>query len=276
MFTPNKLAISAVGASLLALGSVSTFTESAAAQNTRPVEPLGPSIDGKELQELLNELTVSGPGIDVIEDQKPFALFTNQASGASESTLLFEIAGFAPENVFGIYQAGDPSFRVPLFDGDNDLGDAASLFFLADDSVAVSSLAFPPDVPPVADPNFNTYEDFGNMFGFYLTNPRGETFFSEDRLNGGDPQALIFQGDDETVLQAPGRQPGIFSDNEFIIAFEDQVFSSNRSDQDFNDFGVIVESITPKSTPEPATLAGLGLFAGAMAVSRRRKNSRKS
>ncbi|MEQ9239140.1 PEP-CTERM sorting domain-containing protein [Coleofasciculus sp. E2-BRE-01] len=279
MFTPNKLAISAVGASLLALGSVATFTESAAALNKRPVPVANTagSDDAISLQDLLNQITLSGPGIDVENDQKPFDLFTNQSSGASENTLLFEIAGFAPENVFGIYKADNPSFRVPIFIGDNDQGDAASVFFLADNSVGVSTLAFPPEFPPVADPNFQIYEDFGNMFGYYLTNPLGETFFSEDRLNTNNAaQGLIFQGDDQTVLQAPGRQPGVFSDNEFIIAFEDKLVGGSESDFDYQDFVIIAESITPKSTPEPATLAGLGLFAGAMAVSRRRKNSRKS
>ena len=95
----------------------------------------------------MDGITLSGPGINVENDQTPFDLFTNQSSGASENTLLFEIAGFAPE-----------------------------------------------------------------------------TFFSEDRLNTNNAaQGLIFQGDDQTVLQASGRQPGVFSDNEFIIAFEDKL-----------------------------------------------------
>ncbi len=44
-----------------------------------------------------------------------------------------------------------------------------------------------------------------------------------------------------------------------------------NSDQDFNDLVISFESIDPKDVPEPATLAGLGLVAGALAVSRRRK-----
>ncbi|MEQ8958141.1 MAG: PEP-CTERM sorting domain-containing protein [Coleofasciculus sp. C2-GNP5-27] len=115
-------------------------------------------------------------------------------------------------------------------------------------------------------------------FGFYLTNPNGETFFSEDRLNpGGVAQALVFEGDGETVLQAPGRQPGVFLGNEFIVAFEDQLVGGPDSDKDYQDFVIIAESLDPKiDVPEPTTLAGLGLLAGAMAVSRRRKNSRNS
>ncbi|EDX76904.1 conserved hypothetical protein [Coleofasciculus chthonoplastes PCC 7420] len=287
MFNPNKLAISAVGASLFALGSVVTFSESASALNDRPVDPIGPSIDPGpapvELQELLDAITVDGPGIDVIEDQKPYDLFTNQASGASESTFLFEIAGFSPGNVFGIYKADDPAFKIPLFIGDNDPADAASTFFLSNGDVAVSTIPFSSDKPfapdefPIADPSFELYEGFGNMFGFYLQNPNNEWFFTEDSLNpDGVAHALIYQGDDATTLMAPGRQPGTFSDNEFIIAFEDTAAGQPFYDNDFNDLVVIVESIEPKETPEPAALAGLGLLAGAMAISRRRNKAEKS
>jgi len=275
MFTPNKLAISAVGASLLALGSVATFTESAAALNERPVE-IGDSDDGISLQQLLDGITESGPNIDVVNDQKPFDLFTNEASGLSGSTLLFEVAGFAPENVFGIYKAGDPTFKVPLFFGNNDPGDSAVLTFQGNESIIVDTRGLEPgNTSPLVS---NTYDNFGNMFGYYLENPRGEMFFSEDRLNpNGAAQSLVFQGNDQTELRVPGRQPGVFSDNEFIIAFEDKLVGGPESDSDYQDFVIIAESVVPKvDVPEPATLAGLGLLAGAMAVSRRRKNSRNS
>jgi hypothetical protein len=59
------------------------------------------------------------------------------------------------------------------------------------------------------------------------------------------------------------------SDGPVLIAFED---SGRLGDHDFNDF--LVEAKV--SVPEPATLAGLGLVAGAMALSRRRQTDKTS
>lgn len=56
-----------------------------------------------------------------------------------------------------------------------------------------------------------------------------------------------------------------------VIAFEDTLFSQS-SDKDYNDFMVTaVAKRSAASVPEPATLAGIGLIAGSLAVSRRRR-----
>ncbi len=66
------------------------------------------------------------------------------------------------------------------------------------------------------------------------------------------------------------KTPGIQNANPFagpvLIAIEDSGLNGHR---DFNDFLVTAQV----AVPEPATLAGLGLIAGAMAMSRRRKSN---
>lgn len=223
------------------------------------------------LQDLLDSITVGGPGIDTANDQTNYNYFTNTASGGSLGSFMFEVAGFAPNNEFGIYQYGNPLKKATLFSGNNDWGDRTTVDFLFDGSISVSTKGLPLDyIGPTVD---GFYEDFGNVFGFYLTNKNGQTFYTDDALNPGEKaQALIYQGDDATTLQLPGKAPGTFSDNEFIIAFED-LARNGSSDSDFNDLVVMFESIEPASVPEPTTIAGLGLIAGSLAMIRRRQKS---
>jgi hypothetical protein len=55
-----------------------------------------------------------------------------------------------------------------------------------------------------------------------------------------------------------------------LVRFEDR-----GGDRDFNDFRFTVAPVTTTTTvPEPTTLAGLGLVAGALAFSRRRKSNK--
>ncbi|MFQ5845473.1 MAG: PEP-CTERM sorting domain-containing protein, partial [Planctomycetota bacterium] len=95
-----------------------------------------------------------------------------------------------------------------------------------------------------------------------------------DSLNpGGKAQALIYQGDNATVLQIPPLAAGPFSDSEFIIAFEDLDRSiTSNSDDDFDDAVVLVESIS--IVPEPATVAMTGLILGAALGFRARRRKR--
>ncbi|MDJ1181755.1 PEP-CTERM sorting domain-containing protein [Roseofilum casamattae] len=219
------------------------------------------------LQDLFDSQTVSGPGIDA-EDDTGFEWFTNTATGNATGSFMFEVAGFAPHNQFGIYNsAGD---QIRLFDGVNDEGDSTFVTFLAGGKVSRITQQFAPDADD-ATPVFDTFEDFGNEFGFYLTNKKGETFYTQSAKNdGGYQQAAVYQGDNETVMELPGKAPGTFTDNEFIIAFED-LFRGGNSDSDFNDLVVMMESIEPvDDIPEPSMLLGLGILGASFWSMRRR------
>jgi hypothetical protein len=241
---------------LLALGSVFVSGEAATAVS------FGTSFDGadKSLQKLLDDITVSGPNIDTVNSQTGFDVFTNTASSGSIATFMFEVAKYAPTNTFGIY---NPSgIKAELFGGINDVSDSATVNFLGNGDITVSSIGFPPGNVP--SPNIQSYTGFGNVFGFYIETVEG-TFFTENSRNpNGSQQAVVYQGNNQTGLRIPGRQTGIFTDNEYIIAFEDLLRSiPGNSDSDFQDLVVLVESIRPTGTtavPEPGTVTSLLVF----------------
>lgn len=261
----NKFLTSTAGVGLMTLATVITSGEAARAVS------FGTSWDGpgQSLQEQLDAITVGGPNIDTVNDQTGYQLFTNTATGSSIGSFMFEIAGFASTNKFGIYNYnGD---KALLFDGYNDSGDRTVVDFWADGSVSVGTRGLSPGY--TSSTVDRDYSNFGNVFGFYLENGNGETFYSEASRNGGYQQSVIYQGNNQTQLQVPGKAPGIFTQDEYIIAFED-LWRGGSTDHDFNDLVVMVESVEPTSVPEPATLAGLGLVAGALGLKGRRKASK--
>ena len=69
-----------------------------------------------------------------------------------------------------------------------------------------------------------------------------------------------YQGLNVDTIQLPGLAPGLWTDNEYILAFED-LLNDGTADNDFTDFVVMVESVH-NPVPEPATmmLFGSGLI----------------
>lgn len=212
------------------------------------------------LQTLLDEITTRGK-IDTVKDQSAIELFTPNASSSFTSSFMFEVAGNAKFNEFGIYKKGTPGTRITLFDGaatpnsDAPFPTQATLKFAGNGA---------------AKYNGTVYQDFGNEFGFFLKTKSNNIFYTEDALNpNGKEQSVVYRGDGSVDLNIPyGAGPGNFDEDDWIIAFEDLLLSG--SDSDYNDFVVLATDL--ESVPEPATMAGLGLVAAAMAVSRRRQN----
>lgn len=192
----------------------------------------------------------------------------------SQSTILAEIAGYAGQNAFGIYDPYNPptaseltgtsgSNYLQLFSGPDSTGDSATLSY--DPTTGVYEVT---GTNGTASTTFSS----GDVFGFYLYGPGG-LFFSNPSLNepsptfpGGVPHMLGFQGGPGITLTL-NNQP--FTANDYIMAWEDLPYP--QSDFDYNDF--IVELTNVRPVPEPAGIAifALGLLAIAgLAVRRRR------
>lgn len=259
----QKILTSTAGVALT-MATVFSFAGEALALNDRPLTMLGDNGTEDTLQELFNKVTVDGPGIDAVNDQTNYDLFTSSASGGSVATFMFELAGAASSNKFGIYSSTNKDNRAEIFSGANAPGSVNGgqklVSFLSNGNISVNGSV--------------VASAFSDVFGFYIETATN-IFYSQDILNPGEgPQALVYQGDGKTQLKLADFQAGTFMLNEFILAFEDQVYAG--SDKDFNDLVVLVESVEPAPTPEPAAMAGLGIVGGLFAISRRRKASSQS
>lgn len=204
--------------------------------------PGDPHAQTCSLQTLLDDATVSGPGIDVVGDISATDTFNYSDL---LSTLMFEVAGFSDRNVFGIYSVADPSVKIQIFDGPDSPTTSESL-----SEAQIAALG-------------------GGSFGFYLTNPKNDTFYTENHLNhGGNQHALVYAGNgsqfnvDGTLLD--------FDTDNFVIAFEDLKEGERYADWDYQD---MVVHVSAKGVPEPSLLLGLGAMAGSLFATRKRQRS---
>ena len=228
---------------LITLASIGGASAMADTLNDRPIMPLGDA----DLQVMFsNTNTDSPPGIyaggivyDAVLMQSPQAVFSSTGSGGSISRLFLQSTPLSGLNEMGIYDVTNPSRKITLFDGSATLGDQALVSFLADGTLVVNLTL--PGVP-----------GFSGNFGFYLDVYGADgndatldyTIYTEDSLNpSGAAQALIYQGNGQSLIQIPTFPAGAFTENEWIIAFEDGV--GPNSDYDFSDFVFIAESLAP-------------------------------
>ena len=243
------------------------------------VPPFGPA-GGGPLQGVLDGITVAPtPGAssvnvltDGVEDARDSVWQVNGGTG-SVSTIVAELAGFADDNKFGIYDSTDPSKMVEIFDGPDAPGTippaSATLQILGDGSVLLDGA--------------DTGIDFAdNSFGYYLdssANAGGGVWFSDSSLNSdGTDHMAAYRGVGDTI-DVPPLIPGPWNQNQYMLAFEDLDLGSAglggpAYDGDFTDFVVLVESVSPK-IPEPASImTWLGLF-GVIGMARFRKSAKR-
>lgn len=216
---------------------------------------------GASLQGVLDGITVApvagDSSVDVVNDQLGNdELWSITGAGGSVATIIVELASFENTNRFGIYDPITGS-SVQIFGGFRDAGEQALLSIKLDGSVFL---------------NFSdTGIDFaGNVFGYYLDVPQADArWYSQTDLNvDGVDHLAAYQGTDTDTIQIEDLAAGLWTDNEFVLAWEDLYAGG---DQDYEDFVVIVESVLP--VPEPLSVGLLGVGLLGMGLARRRRRS---
>ncbi len=237
---------------------------------------------GQALQSMLDEITtapIAGEShikalVDELLDSFD-STWTVTATAGPLLTIVAELAQWSPSNLFGVYDAADPSTKVQLFDGSAGSGSMAKLSIKLDGSVLV---------------NFaDTGVDFkGYNFGFYLDSRAGDpawtggVWHSHTNLNAdGQDHMAAYQGKNIDTVQMPGLTAGLWTENEYLLAFEDlhSMHWGNQNgtnegypewwdtEPDYTDFVVMIQGATP--IPEPATVLILSL-GGVLTLRRKR------
>jgi hypothetical protein len=226
-----------------------------------------------DLQGLLNSVTQDGEfygptyvyneANQVVPDQQ----WTLASSGSGTAILMFEIAGNANSNTFGVYDLNNTGNTLQLFSGAASpvTKVALNLDFNTGELVVVNETS-PSNPIVLGTATFSS----GDNFGFYLGTSAG-TFYSEVSLNADLSDHMVaYAGDGtENIDPTGGTRYNPFAAGEFILAWEDLAASS--WDQDYNDMVILVESITP--IPEPSVIALLGLGLLGMGFAHSRKSS---
>jgi hypothetical protein len=220
---------------------------------------------GAGLQGVLNSITtapnanVSSVNVttDAISDPND-SYWSITGTGQSAATLIIELAAFAPNNKFGIYQGGK---YVQIFGGAASAGAQAIVSIKDTFEVFVNFIGT------------GVFFTGGNLFGYYLDSSfysDGGLWHSDTSLNNDSLDHMAaYQGKNIDTVKLPGVMPGLWTNNEYILAFED--LKASVSDKDYTDFVVMVESVQP--IPEPGTLILIGSGLAGLAIWRRRKSS---
>jgi len=205
------------------------------------------------VQDVLNQLTL-GPTAGVshtivgVDELDYDSYWRSTASGGAVATMVIEVAGSEALNSFGLFDCGSAAF-VEVFNGPASAGTPggrAFVSFAADGTVTAVTLGGHTDSAVFT----------GGTFGFYLNSPQG-VFYSDTAKNGDQFDHMwAYQGKNIDTVQLPGLTAGLWTDNEFVLAFEDQF---GGGDQDHNDFMVMVESVVPVPVPAAFLLGLLGM-----------------
>lgn len=205
------------------LAMVALSLGSAAIASAFPLRAPQVVFPNASLQGYLNGV---GESINTLTDQVDAQTFITSVSGNAEFTLMIELAGNAPFNSIGVYNALAPPFPplFQIFPGIAQPGWFASAHFafgslvvtLFDQNSIIQSQSLYGGVDP-------------NNFGFYIQGPAG-THFSQDFRNGGQPHVLTYAG--------TGRNAG-----DWWECFEDAPWSDGAVD--FDDAVLLLQSVTP-------------------------------
>jgi len=205
------------------------------------------NVSGANGEQTLQQI-VAGTSINVNTSQ--LAADSYFTASSLSGLMVIEIAGYAPNNAFGIYEQGNTANKYQVFAGAAGAGATTALIDLS------------------------TLVGWGSTsFGFYLKNTVANfTWYSDASLNagGGLDHFVTYKGTAGETMTASGIT---FGSNDYLIGIEDL----NLGDYDYNDMVVKVHLNVPEielhnNVPESsATVALLGVGMLALAAIRRRQ-----
>lgn len=224
--------------------------------------------------------SASEPSLQTIVDQRISPSFSTgttcvadgadaywNASQGAAATILIEVAGFASQNTFGIYDMNDPTRRLQLFSG----GATSN----ASRTITVSATAGGYEFVVARTNGTVTGSSIfsSDSFGYYLTTPQfpGQDFYSDTTLNtDGTDHMYGYQGNGGMFLNNSNVPPSLrgmtFDAGMYLLAWEDLY---GGGDQDFQDMVVVTQAISPVPLPGALLLLGAGL--AGLGFMRRRK-----
>ena len=225
------------------------------------------NLDGLQ-QRVLDEFTVaptpSRSSVNVYEDfvdDRIDSTWSTLAGGISTFNLVAEFGD--GEASFGIYDLADTNRRAEVFSGNDSVGAKATVALDSDGTAQI--VKFDDLNVPTASSDLVV---IGSQFGFYLDSPRNGVFFSDTSQNPDDfDHMLAYQGKSADTVQLPGSVPGLWTDTQYLFAWEDL---PEGGDRDYEDFVVFTSGVQP--IPEPSTiLIWVALLSLAIAVTSRRE-----
>lgn len=226
---------------------------------------------------------IAGSAISAMPAQA-FSFGTSGISFATDTTLEFEVL-----QTYGAYKSDLRVYEVVGGELGADLGvlfgeykasdDAAGPFGRAgSDPIGTSGNAV------VGSPAYFTFlagktytlavENYGFWQNKDTQNPFYPTVYSTTALNTDLEQRAVFGstgGSELNGFDAFNYTEGNPFGNYLTISFDD---AGNNDDKDYQDFTLQAMVLDMESTPEPATLAGLGIVAGGMFLSSSRKKQK--
>lgn len=231
---------------------------------------IGPGSGEASLQQVMNGLFGSAAPVATLNCVPDTADSAWTTAGAAAATLIVEIAGYASQNTFGIYDLGNTGNFIQIYAGENSPFDRRTLTFTQNGGAYDVGVWRNGGTELVSSGSF-----LSDQFGFYLSTPEIQTYYSDTALNAdGFDHLYAYQGNGAGFLNTPSVPEFLrgttFHDQMYLLAWED-LFGGG--DGDYQDMVLLTEFMVPVPVP-PALVLLASALAGLGAMGRRASSRR--